>query len=162
MKKLLIVSILTLLSTAVFSQADVKQKQSKTKKTEILAEDTLPKVPELKFTKLVHDYGTIYKNDDGNCYFEFKNSGKAGLILTNVSSSCGCTIPQWPKDSIAPGQTSQIKVSYNTSRVGVINKNVYVDWNGGERVTLTIKGNVIEKPQEIVPENKTSPILNNE
>jgi len=77
-----------------------------------------------------------------------------------VSSSCGCTVPEWPKEPIPPGKTSSIKVSYNTSRVGPINKSVFVDSNAGERVTLNIKGNVSEPPSEIAPENKTSPVIN--
>ena len=163
MKKIIILSLLSLLSLAVFAQAEVKiEKKSKGKKKEVVVEDTLPKLPEIKFTSLVHDYGTIYKNGDGVCYFEFTNIGRADLQLSNVSSSCGCTVPQWPKEPVAPGETASIKVSYNTSRVGGINKNVYVDSNVGERVTLTIKGNVVEPPQEIAPENKTSPMLKNE
>jgi len=163
MKKLLILSILAILSVAVFAQVEEKPaKKNKGKKKEIVVEDTLPKVPEIKFTYLIYDYGNIYKNGDGVSYFEFKNTGKADLQLSNVSSSCGCTVPQWPKEPIPPGQSAQIKVSYNTSRVGPINKNVYVDSNVGDRITLSIKGNVSEPPKEIVPENKTSPLLNNE
>ena len=163
MKKSFIFTLLVILSVAVFAQAKEKPvKQPKPKKKEVIMEDTLPKVPEIKFTDLVHDYGTIYQNGDGTCYFEFKNTGRADLQLTNCSSSCGCTVPSWPKEPIPPGETSQIKVSYNTARIGPINKSVYVDWNGGERVTLNIKGNVIEIPKEIVPENKTSPLLKND
>ena len=163
MKKLLFLSLLFILSITVFAQAKEKPaKQPKAKKKEIVMEDTLPKVPQIKFTYLIYDYGTIYKNGDGVCYFEFTNTGKADLQLSNVSSSCGCTVPQWPKEPILPGQSSSIKVSYNTSRVGAINKNVYVDWNGGDRITLTIKGSVIESPKEIVPESKTSPLMINE
>jgi len=161
MKKLLLFTFLVILSTAVFAQDDAKAaKKASGKKKEIVVEDTLPKVPQINFTTLVHDYGTIYKNGDGVCYFEFSNTGKADLQLSNVSSSCGCTVPEWPKEPILPGKSAKIKVSYNTSRVGGINKNVYVDSNAGERVTLTIRGNVIEQPTEVVPESKTSPIMN--
>ena len=161
MKKLLLFTFLVILSTAIFAQEDAKTaKKTSGKKKEIVVEDTLPKVPQIKFTSLVHDYGTIYKNGDGVCYFEFTNTGKADLQLSNVSSSCGCTVPEWPKEPVTPGKTAKIKVSYNTSRVGGINKNVYVDSNAGERITLTIKGNVIEQPAEVVPESKSSPIMN--
>jgi len=162
MKNLLFVSFFIILSAAVFAQVEEKPaKKIKGKKKEIMVEDTTPKVPEIKFTFLVYDYGNILKNADGTCYFEFKNTGGADLQLTNVSSSCGCTVPQWPKEPIPPGQSAQIKVSYNTSRVGIINKSVYVDSNIGERITLSIKGNVSETPKEIVPEQKTSPLMNN-
>ena len=161
MKKLLLITLLVTLSTAIFAQVETKPaKKPSGKKNEIVVEDTLPKVPQIKFTSLVHDYGNIYKNGDGVCYFDFTNTGKADLQLSNVSSSCGCTVPEWPKEPIPPGGTAKIKVSYATSRVGVINKNIYVDSNAGERITLTIKGNVSEPPTEMVPENKTSPIMN--
>ena len=75
------------------------------------------------------------------------------MILTNCSSSCGCTVPEWPKEPIPPGGKAAIKVKYNTGRIGAINKQVYVDSNTGNRVTLTITGNVNAKPTEQVPEN---------
>jgi len=164
MKKFLILSLLCLISLAIFAQVEEKkEKKSKGKKKELVVqEDTMPKVPVITFKSLVHDYGSIYKNDNGVCTFEFKNTGKADLQLTNVSSSCGCTVPEWPKEPIPPGKTSSIKVSYNTANVGMINKNVFVDSNAGERITLSIKGSVSERPQEVVPENKTSPMLKND
>ena len=161
MKKLLFLSFLVILSTAVFAQVEEKSK-SKKQKTEIIEEDTLPKVPVITFTSLVHDYGNIYKNDNGVSFFEFKNTGKADLQLTNVTSSCGCTVPSWPREPIPAGGTASIKVSYDTKRVGGINKSINVDSNTGQRVTLTIRGNVSERPQEITPESKTSPVMINE
>jgi hypothetical protein len=168
MKKLFLFTLLCVLSSAISAQTDADsvikkgKEKEKGKKKEIIVEDTLPKIPVIQFNSMVHDYGTIYKKDDGVCKFEFKNTGKADLQLTNVSSSCGCTVPEWPKEPIPPGKTSFIKVSYNTNNVGPINKKVFVDSNAGERVTLSIKGNVIEPPKEIIPENKTSPLLKNE
>ncbi|MDR2970465.1 MAG: DUF1573 domain-containing protein [Bacteroidales bacterium] len=162
MKKLFFLTLLVILSSAVFAQVEEKTaKKTKGKKVEIAAEDTLPKLPAIHFTSLVHDYGNIYKNGDGVCYFQFSNTGRADLQLTNVTSSCGCTIPEWPKDPIPPGKSATIKVSYNTSRIGAINKNIFVDSNVGEKITLTIKGNVLEPASEIVPENKTSPMMKN-
>jgi len=162
MKKLFFLSFLIILSSAVFAQIEEKNsKKAKKSKKEIVEEDTLPKVPVIKFTSLVHDYGNIYKGADGVCNFEFTNIGKADLQLTNVSSSCGCTVPSWPRELIPPGKSATIKVSYDTKRIGGINKSIYVDSNTGERITLTIRGNVSEPPKEIIPENQTSPIMNN-
>jgi len=76
----------------------------------------------IKFEKILHDYGTIVQGADGNCEFKFTNSGKAPLILSNVQASCGCTVPEWPKEPIMPGKSSSIKVSYNTAIVGVFGK----------------------------------------
>ena len=161
MKKFLLLAVLVVLSTVIFAQTEAKAApKAKSKKAEVLAEDTLPKVPVIQFNSLVHDYGNIYKKGNGVCTFEFTNTGKADLLLTNVSSSCGCTVPEWPKEPIAPGKTASIKVSYDTNRVGPINKNVFVDSNAGERITLTIKGNISEPPTEITPENKPSPVKN--
>jgi len=163
MKKLLLLSVLCFLTFAISAQTEAKSaKQAKPKKAEVIEEDTLPKVPVIQFNSLVHDYGNIFKGDNGVCNFDFKNTGKADLLLTNVSSSCGCTVPEWPKEPIPPGKSASIKVKYDTNRVGGINKNVYVDSNAGERITLTIKGNISEKPTEIAPENKTSPVMNNQ
>ena len=117
--------------------------------------------PEITFDKLEHDYGNINKGDNGFCTFRFTNTGKSDLVLTNVRSSCGCTVPEWPKEAIAPGQSSEIKVKYNTQRIGIISKTITVQSNAiNNNITLRIKGNVADIPQEIAPENPSSPMNN--
>jgi hypothetical protein len=105
--------------------------------------------PHIVFTKVVHDYGEIVQGADGNCEFEFQNVGTEPLILQNVSSSCGCTVPSWPREPIMPGEKTTIKVRYDTSRLGHINKNITVVSNsvgeGSERITLRIIGNISAK-----------------
>ena len=114
------------------------------------------KTPEITFEKLVHDYGEIYQGENGECEFVFKNTGKAELILTNCRSSCGCTVPSWPKDPIAPGKKAVIKVKYNTQRIGQINKTITVESNAvNDRVVLKITGNVNPKATEAAPENNS-------
>lgn len=113
----------------------------------------------ITFDKTVHDYGTIYQDADGNCLFTFTNTGKAPLILTNVYSTCGCTVPSWPKEPIMPGKSNVIKVKYNTSRLGAIKKSVTVESNASNgSVRLSIKGNVLMKPTETLPEKEESPL----
>lgn len=120
-----------------------------------------PKAPVIKFEKLVHDYGTIQYDADGNCEFKFKNTGKEPLILSNVVSSCGCTVPSWPKEPILPGKSSSIKVHYDTKRVGTISKTITVMSNATEdRIILSIKGNILAKPAETLPEKAKSPVTN--
>jgi hypothetical protein len=121
------------------------------------------KTPEITFVKLVHDYGQIEQGANGECEFEFKNTGKADLILTNCRSSCGCTVPSWPKDPIAPGKKAVIKVKYNTQRIGQINKTITVESNAvNDRVVLKITGNVNAKATEAAPENNSgAPKVNN-
>lgn len=122
-----------------------------------------PNAAEISFNKLVHDYGTIIQNGDGNCEFEFTNTGKEPLILTNCRSSCGCTVPSWPRKPILPGKKEVIKVKYATNRLGTINKSITVSSNAkSHNVVLRIKGKVIPQPKETLPEknvqNGASPV----
>ncbi|MBO4282374.1 MAG: DUF1573 domain-containing protein [Bacteroidales bacterium] len=111
------------------------------------------------FDKTVHDYGTIYQNDNGGCEFHFTNTGKVPLILTNVYSSCGCTVPSWPKEPIMPGKSNVIKVNYQTSRLGAINKTITVESNASNgSVRLSITGNVLVRPAKTLPEKEDNPM----
>jgi hypothetical protein len=127
-----------------------------------MAQDAKPEVkktgkaPEILFDYLEYDYGTIHEGDPGECEFKFKNIGKEPLVLSNVYSSCGCTVPDWPKDPIMPGKTSSIKVKYATSRIGGINKTITVISNAEEnsKVELRIKGTVKKKEEAEYPEKQ--------
>jgi hypothetical protein len=115
-----------------------------------------PNAPVISFAKTVHDYGTIYQNSDGTCQFEFTNTGKEPLILSRPKSSCGCTVPTWPKQPILPGKSDEIKVTYSTRRVGPINKTVTIYSNASNSpVVLRIKGKVLKQPDEVMPEKET-------
>jgi len=122
-----------------------------------------PNAPEISFAKTVHDYGTIVQGSDGTCEFKFTNTGKEPLILQKPVSSCGCTVPTWPQEPVLPGKSDVIKVTYATHNVGPINKTVTVNSNAKTaRVVLSIKGNVVAKPADKVPEktndNSATPI----
>ena len=98
---------------------------------------------EITFKSETIDYGTISKGSDGLRVFEFTNTGDAPLIITNVRSSCGCTIPKKPDGPIAPGESSTIEVKYDTNRVGPIRRSITVMSNASEAmVALKIKGEV--------------------
>lgn len=102
--------------------------------------------PAIKFNELEHDYGTIEQGGNGTYAFEFINEGDAPLVLTNVRSSCGCTIPEWPKEPIEAGNGASIIVKYDTRRIGNFAKTVYVSSNATEKpVLLRIKGKVEPK-----------------
>jgi hypothetical protein len=122
-----------------------------------------PNAPEISFDKTVHDYGTVVQGSDATCEFKFTNTGKEPLILQKPVSSCGCTVPTWPQEPVLPGKGDVIKVTYSTHNVGPINKTITVTSNAKTaRVILSIKGNVIAKPAEKVPEktndNSATPI----
>ena len=101
---------------------------------------------EITFTEMEHDYGEVQKGGNGICEFVYKNTGNAPLMLTNVRSSCGCTVPSWSREPLMPGQTGKIKVKYNTNNVGTINKSITVESNAAKGKTiLKIKGKVVNK-----------------
>lgn len=111
----------------------------------------------IKFEYTEYDYGTIYQGADGSCEFKFKNTGDEPLVLSSVRSSCGCTVPSWPKDPILPGQSGSIKVTYDTKRIGTISKQISVVSNAKEpTLTLSIKGTVLQKPNEVLPEKQVN------
>lgn len=100
----------------------------------------------IKFEKTVHDYGTIQQGSDGSFEFKFTNEGKTPLILNNVRSSCGCTVPSWTREPLPPGGSGSIKVVYNTASIGAFSKSVTVSSNAkNSDVVLMIKGNVVQK-----------------
>ena len=111
----------------------------------------------IEFEKEVHDYGTIDNGANGQCTFEFKNTGKAPLIISNAKGSCGCTVPSWPKEPIAPGATGKITVKYDTKRPGAINKSVTITSNATNEPTkvIRIKGTVNPVPESGAPVNNT-------
>jgi hypothetical protein len=112
---------------------------------------------DIKMDKMEHDYGTIKQGGNGECEFKFTNNGKEPLVITNCQGSCGCTVPQCPKEPILPGKSGVIKVKYDTNRPGAIYKTVTVNSNAKSgNVVLTIKGNVEVKPVEPdFPQNAT-------
>ncbi len=102
------------------------------------------KTARIEFKNDVIDYGEITKGSDGVRVFEFTNTGAVPLVISNVRSSCGCTIPKKPKDPIAPGDTGVIEVKYDTNRVGPIRKTITVQSNAETpTVALKIKGTVV-------------------
>ncbi len=100
----------------------------------------------MEFKSETIDYGEIKKGSDGVRVFEFTNTGDVPLVIENVRSTCGCTIPKKPEEPIMPGKTGQIEVKYNTNIVGPIRKTVTVYSNAEEPVkALKIRGTVIEQ-----------------
>ena len=83
--------------------------------TSVLVNAQIEKGPKIEFSKEVHDYGNIKYGGEPNCTFEFKNTGNEPLIITNAKGSCGCTVPSWPKEPIAPGKSGEIKVVFDSN-----------------------------------------------
>lgn len=116
----------------------------------------------IEFNKEVHDYGNIKYGANGQCTFEFTNTGNAPLIISNCVGSCGCTVPTWTKEPIAPGAKGVITVKYDTKRPGSINKQVTITSNATNEPSkvVRIKGNVAPAPAGQSPVNNAGPANN--
>jgi len=140
MKTLLLLAAIVGFTATGFSQA----------KIEFLAKDN------------TIDYGTVTKDsDNGVRVFEFKNTGNQPLIITNVQSTCGCTVPSKPTEPIMPGKMGKIEVKYNMNP-GPIRKTITVESNAanyeGGKVPLKIKGDVVVR-QVVSPLEKKKTMM---
>jgi hypothetical protein len=108
----------------------------------------------MKFTVTDYDFKTLPEGPQATAEFKFKNIGTDPIELQNVQASCGCTVPEWTKESIAPGKTGTIKAIYNTQgRPGPFTKNLTVTTKAGYNKVITIKGIVEKAPATSVPTN---------
>ena len=99
--------------------------------------------PEFKFEKETHDFGTIPYNKPASYEFVFSNVGAAPIVLANVAPSCGCSVADFPKTPVKPGESAKIKVTYNAATKGPFTKSFTVQSNTKTPVkTLTVKGTV--------------------
>lgn len=118
------------------------------------AQTTVENGPEITFEKTTHQFGEIPYNGNAVYEFVFKNTGNEPLILSQPKSSCGCTVPEWPKKPILPGETDVIKVTYKyVDRPGSFSKYVTVFSNAktNNSVKLYIKGKVMPEQKEALP-----------
>ncbi len=152
MKKIFLLATLTILSVTT-SNAQAAKKETK---KAVTAKVETPKVDgaSMVFVSETIDYGTIAHNADGKREFVFTNNGNKPLIISNAAGSCGCTVPTYPKEPIAPGAKAVIGVKYATDRVGAFTKTVTLTTNATEPTkTLTIKGTVLADPTPAAPKS---------
>ncbi len=107
-------------------------------------------LPVITFEETEHDFGKILEGETVNVAFPFTNTGKSDLILAEVTSSCGCTVPSYPKTPIRPGGKGEIKVAFNSNgRKGFQSKTVLVASNTQPNTTLLrIKAQVVNPASE--------------
>lgn len=107
------------------------------------------KAGQLTFETEEIDYGTIAQHADGERTFKFTNTGEAPIVISNVKTSCGCTVPEYSRTPILPGETSEITVKYATNRLGVFKKTITVMSNADQPTkVLKIKGEVLKSDTE--------------
>lgn len=111
-----------------------------------LAVNAQDKVAKIEFKTETIDYGKVERGSNGVRTFEFTNTGAIPLVISDVKSSCGCTIPKKPEEPIAPGETGIIEVKYDTNRaVGPFRKAITVTSNAETPTkVLKIKGELVE------------------
>ena len=96
--------------------------------------------PEMEFEETAYDFGNIARGTAVEHVFKFKNTGKAPLVIVDATSTCGCTVPSYPKEPIQPGETGELLVKYNGSGLNEVTKVVTVKSNtekGSETVKIT-------------------------
>ncbi len=114
MKKILVI---TVLFVAFISCKDDASSRVKAENVKAAAEREAKSglMPIIKWEKTEHDFGTINQGDKVETVFKFTNVGKGSLVITKARSSCGCTVPTWPTEAVKPGESSEIKVVFNSS-----------------------------------------------
>jgi len=121
----------------------------------IYAQETAAKI---EFKEETVDYGKIENGSNGIRTFTFTNTGNAPLVITNVKSSCGCTVPKKPTAPIAPGKKGEIEVKYDTKRTGFIRKTITVTSNAANVKNgvsyLKIKGEIKKVDNSSILEKK--------
>lgn len=107
--------------------------------------------PKIKFETEEFDFGEIKQGEVVSCVFKFTNDGEYPLVLQNVRTTCGCTVPDWPKgEPIAPGETSEIKATFNSAgKMGAQRKVITIISNAvNSRTTVTLTGTVLPPSTE--------------
>lgn len=107
----------------------------------------------LELKELEYNFGSIPQGKPVYHTFQIINKGTSPLKLDNVQTSCGCTTPEWSKEPIAPGATSQVKVGYNAAAEGHFEKSITLTYNGNSTKQITIKGDVWRAPAGSAPSN---------
>lgn len=102
-------------------------------------------LPIITFEESEHDFGRIIEGESVSFNFAFTNTGKSDLVIADVSTSCGCTVPSYPKTAIKPGESGSVKIAFNSQgRRGYQTKAIVVVANTQPNVTqLKIKAQVI-------------------
>ena len=155
MKKIVTICIASTLVLFTSCQNNTAKKVNGTATTSEAAPSATPVAsktsgtPEFTFDKTSHDFGTIKEGEKVTTTFNFTNTGDADLIIVDARGSCGCTVPQYPKNTpIAPGETGSIVVSFDSSnKPGVQQKSVTLSANTATgREMLRIKSEVTPDP----------------
>ena len=144
MRKIFLSIACVVVLAACNNQKTVESTADSKETGEIAAVDTA-NAPAFKFEKEVYDFGEIKEGEKVTYDFKFKNIGNSPLIISSATATCGCTIPDYPKEPVAPGAGGLIRVIFNSAgKAGMQNKIVSITANTVPSLTeLNILGNVL-------------------
>ena len=145
---------LSLLSMMAFMSC--KENASSKVKTDNVAvaaerDQSAKQIPVMEFEKSEHDFGIIEQGTPQETIFTFTNTGNAPLVITNATSSCGCTVPNPPKEAIAPGEKGELVVKFNGSGQNQVTKTITV-------VANTAKGSALLRIKAFVNPKGAAPL----
>ena len=103
------------------------------------------KLPHFEFVEKVKDFGTITQGEIVSTTFRFRNVGQSDLIISSAQGSCGCTVPEWPKEPIKPGEEGVIDVKFDSNgKSGMQNKTITLVSNTiPNTIVIALKGEVL-------------------
>ncbi|MDA7804151.1 DUF1573 domain-containing protein [Crocinitomix sp.] len=142
MKNLLLIIVAAVIVQSCTTNQAANAEERKTEFAKYVDEPT-----EIMFEDPIYNFGTVVDGEMVKKTFKFTNTGEKNLVLFNVQTTCGCTVPEdWPKQPIAPGESGEVKVIFNSSnKVGSVNKSIRVEANTNPTVTtISIVGEVKE------------------
>jgi hypothetical protein len=119
-----------------------------------------PNAAAIEFTETLHDFGNVQAGDKVTCTFEFTNTGKTALVVTKAQPGCGCTVSEWTKTPVEPGQTGTVTATYTAGQnPSTFTKSITVYSNAGNaqqgKTFLSIKGVIVAKATAPLAENKS-------
>lgn len=125
--------LITALVGVGFGQLSCDNRQQAETSKAVISE----KMPKITFAeKGIYDFGALTEGDTVEHTFAFTNTGQFPLIINNITASCGCTTPEWPREPVAPGAKSSIRVRFNSrGKVGQQNKTITVFANTDPSMT---------------------------
>lgn len=149
MKKYFILTLAAVSLTFTACGGNTEKKEAPATAVEASSAKAISNAPVMSFDKTIHDFGSIQEGERVETLFTFTNTGKSDLVIVDARGSCGCTVPEYPKNTpIAPGATGQIRVSFDSSnKPNLQQKTVTISANTESgRETIRIKALVQADP----------------
>lgn len=149
MKKLFSTLFIVMLTAAAFAQTSTNSATNPNQtSTTVTAPVVNPNAGEFQWTEETHDFGNIPQGKPVEWKFEFTNTGKEPIIISTVQKTCGCTVTDWTKEPIMPGQKGFVSAQYNAAKEGPFTKAITVQSDAKTpSVKLFFKGTV-EKTEQ--------------